>query len=213
MFAEQFYWAARNHGIEAATIPGTSEVVRTGSTEQTWDAWTKRCAQLGLDFPNPIRTFQDCGCKALDPERRALRCRFIDDEAPERIRQPRLVNMTDAIRFAETAVDWFRSDETVPQELAEKRAETCMMCVHNAEPIGGGCSSCTGLAQKLVSKVFAVLGGKTTSRDKLLKSCDRCGCAIAVMVHCPLSTLLKHQQGVLELPPYCWKVTEGEKRE
>lgn len=209
MFAETYYWGARNHGIEAATIPGTNEIVRGGATEQTWDAWTKRCAQLGLDFPNPIRTFQDCGCLALDPERRAMRCRFIDDDAPERIRQPRLIGIGDVIRFAETAVDWFKSDDTVPQELAEKRAETCMLCPHNSEPSGGGCASCTGLAQKLASKVFSVLGGKSTTHDRSLRACDRCQCSLAIMVHTPLAVLLKHQEGVLELPPYCWKVTES----
>lgn len=204
----EMYWKAQHWSRDAATVPGTEEVIRTGSSEQTWQAWNERCKQLGLQFDNPYRVFDDCCCQALSPALRAQACAFMDGNEPAYIKRQRIVGMQDVFRFLETAADWWKSDEAVPQELANKRAETCQMCPHNTEPEAGGCPTCTGIAQKLVSKVFGFLGGRSTPSDPFLKACELCGCSTSVLCWTPLNVLLQHQEGVLPAPSWCWKVTE-----
>ncbi len=208
---ETWFWRNTHQWIQAVTVPGTDEVIRTQSTEESWRQWAARCNQLGMEFPNPRRTFEDCGCRALAPSQRAVNCGYIDEDAPEIIRRARVVGVSDVMRALDTAADWWRSEEAVTQEQANRRAETCRGCKFNTEVHAGGCASCTGIFQKLAAKVFGFIGNRSTPHDKFLGACGICKCSLPEMIWTPLDALLKNQPEAEEPPPWCWKTTERQR--
>jgi len=195
--------------IEKATIPGTDDVIRSHSTVETRRLWLQACKDRGIVLDNPFRAFHHAACKALSPEWRSKRCGFLNENSPAILRQPKLIGGSDVFGFFKTAVDWFRSDDRVPQELANERAAICAMCPHNLQTTILGCTSCSGIASRLAEGLFGVIGGLKTTSDHRIHNCGICGCVCSVLVHTPISVLENHTDWTQPYPSHCWKLRES----
>lgn len=209
-FGETFFWKNPHAPRDAATIPGRdNEIVRAGSVEQCYELWSARCREFGITFENEWRTFSDCNCRALPVSLRKEACGFLtDSNAPEVLTRQYLRGENEVMRFLHTVSDWFKSEESVSQDQANKRAETCAMCPHNQTAVGASCAGCNSTAKSIVTKIFQLIGQKKTPHDHMLNICGLCGCSLKVMVWTPLDALLKNQDGVPDAPSFCWKVSE-----
>lgn len=92
-----------------------------------------------------------------------------------------------------TIGEWIDSNApTVPQDLAESRAATCIACPKN----GSGDFSkwfvapVAGAIKRQVEKMHA--RNLKTSHDEKLGVCEVCTCAMAVKVHVPLDFIKSH---------------------
>lgn len=113
---------------------------------------------------------------------------------------------------SKTIYEWINSKgEAVPQELANKRAETCVKCPLNEPP--------DGMLDDFEVKAAAAIRGElerkkgwnlTTPADEKLGICGACWCVNSLSVHCPLETKLKHipKDAYAALDVNCWVRTE-----
>ena len=202
------WWRSESYPRDAAIVPGTDEVIRAGSATQVKEIWDARCAELGLTFDNELAVFSDACCRALKPEQREEACSPIGENTPEILKRKYLKRAGDVMRFFGTLVSWWKSEDVVTQEKADKRAEICASCPHNNVPLGA-CRSCSGNAAAIMTKVFQFVGQRRTAKDDLLETCSLCSCSLKVMCWTPHDALMAHQEGVPEAPPWCWKKTEA----
>ena len=172
------------------------EIVTGVSRAQLKSLVYKRLKELGETPPNYEAYFENAVCEALSPERAAVECRYVDKDSPEVIQKQRIVTMDDVWRFLRAMKNFIAGGATlVDQPEAERRALVCAQCPRNIEI--SGCKWCSGL----VSAATEVMGGRTTSADGRLLSCEVCGCDNKAAVHFPLSTV----DGSLDYPEWCWK--------
>jgi hypothetical protein len=102
-------------------------------------------------------------------------------------------------------LDWLNSGGTpVAQELANKRAETCVGCQKNVE----GSWYTTAPAELIKATLEARKDLKLeTPSDSALKSCDVCKCLLRLKVFCPLSHIVSKTKPEImaEFPKEnCW---------
>lgn len=97
--------------------------------------------------------------------------------------------------------------ELVSQDVADRRASICSMCVQNDEP--QGCTSCNSKVMK--EAVEKLVGKRSTALHDRLLSCRICGCNLRAKVWFPLRILLDHMPAEQQerLPETCWLKTEG----
>ena len=199
--AVEYWWRNRNFPRDKAIVPGTDEVIHRGSAEQCYEAWSARCAQLGLTFDNELAVFGDCSCKALSESLRDEACAKMSDAAPEVLRQKRLIAWRDIKSFFLKVASWWKAGECVSQDEADRRAAICAGCELNQTAFLPGCPGCTNMA----AEVFKFIGGKKTASDAALKSCGHCGCQNSIIVWAPLDALVKNETELPEPPSHCWK--------
>ena len=202
--AVEYWWRNRNFPRDKAIVPGTDEVIHRGSAEQCYEAWSARCAELGLEFPNILASFGDCSCKALPESLRDEACAKMSDAAPEVLRQKRLIGWRDIKAFLLKVASWWNAGECVSQDEADRRAAICAGCELNQTAFLPGCPGCTNMA----AEVFKFIGGKKTASDVALKSCGHCGCQNSVIVWAPLDALVKNETELPPVPARCWKRME-----
>ena len=202
--AVEYWWRNRNFPRDKAIVPGTDEVIHRGSAEQCYEAWSARCAQLGLTFDNELAVFGDCSCKALSESLRDEACAKMSDAAPEVLRQKRLIAWRDIKSFFLKVASWWKAGECVSQDEADRRAAICAGCELNQTAFLPGCPGCTNMA----AEVFKFIGGKKTASDAALKSCGHCGCQNSVIVWAPLDVLVKNETELPPVPARCWKRME-----
>ncbi len=90
----------------------------------------------------------------------------------------------------------------VQQSTAESRAAICLTCPKNIFPDKGPFVAwCDSIAE-------AMTGGRTTSLDAKLGSCDVCSCVIKAKVHYGGDMHLSDEEKQ-QLPDYCWMLTEA----
>jgi|APGre2960657404_1045060.scaffolds.fasta_scaffold02990_3 hypothetical protein len=206
--AVEYWWRNRNFPRDKAIVPGTDEVIHRGSAEQCYEAWSARCAQLGLTFDNEWATYGNCCCLALPTSLRDEACAKISDATPEVLRRKYLNSASTVMRFLATVVSWWKSDEVVTQEKADARGAVCAKCPHNLAPIGTECGKCNGNAAAIATKIFQFIGKRKTASDHLLDTCSLCSCSLKLMCWTPHDALMKNQDGVPPAPSWCWKATE-----
>ena len=204
--AVEYWWRNRNFPRDKAIVPGADEVIHRGSAEQCYEAWSARCAQLGLTFDNELAVFGDCCCKALPESLRDEACAKMSDAAPEVLRQKRLITLKDITAFFKKSADWLRSDEpAVTQTEAERRAAICRVCPNNSKIYAPGCSVCLSVAAKITEGVFNAIGSRSTLQDAYLENCQVCACRLAILVHCPIGVIRKHRDPTHSFPSFCWQ--------
>ena len=201
MSAVEYWWRNRNFPRDKAIVPGTDEVIHRGSAEQCYEAWSARCAQLGLTFDNELAVFGDCSCKALSESLRDEACAKMSDAAPEVLRQKRLIGWRDIKAFLGQAWDWIKLGTCVSQEEASRRTKICAGCPLNQKAYLPGCSGCNDMA----ARVFHVIGSKTTEHDASVDSCANCGCKISVLAWLDTDIIAKHETHLDPPPDWCWK--------
>lgn len=88
------------------------------------------------------------------------------------------------------------------KDIAEARAKTCAGCVHNVFP------DKEGFLKWSDELAYHALGGRTTSLDKDLGSCEICSCPLRVKVHSgePDSGVDGLQD---KFPDFCWQKIRG----
>lgn len=91
----------------------------------------------------------------------------------------------DLARFVNAMTAWWKTDEVVPQEEAERRAELCAGCRFNVELLDVTCAGCYGLA----GRIAGIIGNVKTRMENNLKYCGCCSCALHVVVYAPLDIL------------------------
>lgn len=79
--------------------------------------------------------------------------------------------------FLRAAAEWLTTSDIVPQEEAERRAETCAGCKFNVHVDDGSCLGCFGL----LARIMRCIGDRKTRVDAVLKFCGRCGCSLPVV--------------------------------
>lgn len=97
--------------------------------------------------------------------------------------------------------------ETVDQNTANLRAETCVSCHNNvaSEKAKGGCASCRSEDIAITNLRKHIIQNKTTASDTKLKTCALCGCDLKLSVWFPLKTLGMNERNINEMPSFCWK--------
>lgn len=209
MSAVEYWWRNRNFPRDKAIVPGTDEVIHRGSAEQCYEAWSARCAQLGLTFDNELAVFGDCCCKALPESLRDEACAKMSDAAPEVLRQKRLIGFSDIQAFFAKSAAWLSGDEPpVTQEESTRRAEICALCPKNTKAHLIGCASCTGIVSKIAEGVFKIIGKRSTPHDHLIENCGVCACRLAILVHCPIGVIREHRDPAHQFPSHCWQRME-----
>lgn len=199
----RLFWFREHQPIYKAVVPGTEEIAQGGSTEQTFAAWEKRCAAIGLEFANPIAEFQHRACMALPEPQRASMCSWVSDTSPAVVRQTRLIRLDDVENFFKSAWRWWRSEDVVLQDEANRRAAICACCPKNVRAMIGGCTACNGVMQKITNRMHDFIGNRTTTSDARLNHCEVCGCSLRIIVHAPLAALNAHEPH--QFPSYCWQ--------
>lgn len=109
-----------------------------------------------------------------------------------------------------TLADWLPDGKTVPQELADKRATTCVTCPQHKT--GNWLDMFVAPVANLLKKQLEErekLNLKTSQDDKL-NFCDACGCPLKTKVHIPIEYIRKHmkQPEIDRLDPRCWVLSE-----
>ena len=193
------------HTPVVAYLPGTDDLVRSHSHEELWALWLKECNARGIALDNPKAQFQDCCCRALPPEKRAKCCAYVDESSPALLQAKKLITGDSIFEFFDTVKDWWRSEETVTQEVADQRAAVCALCPLNADVHLAGCPSCTNFFGRWAGKLFNLIGNKRTSSNDALKACLHCGCDLRLLVHVPLDAIQKNQKDIETTPVFCWK--------
>lgn len=101
-------------------------------------------------------------------------------------------------------LDWLQSGgKPVAQDLAEKRATTCVACPKNVD----GSWYTVAPAELIRSTLSARSDLKlATPQDDALKSCDVCKCLMRLKVWTPLDFITGHTKPevMAEFPPNCW---------
>jgi len=153
-----------------------------------------------IDFlpANFFSYFDTAVCRAQPSASRL--CRFVDDEAPALLREPRVVRLGDVLHGLTTGSKWMANwiatgKKHVPQEEAQRRANICLRCPYNVEL--GGCSGCVDFVGKLTSRI----GGLTVEGISNMKACAICACSLPALVWVPMEAL-DEENG---LPSFCWK--------
>lgn len=132
-------------------------------------------------------------------------------ERPKSTEPRRRARGRDVATFLQAMAEWVKSDEIVPQEEAERRAEICGGCRFNVEIDDGACMGCFGLT----ARIMRIIGQRKTRVDSVLKFCAECGCSGAVMAFVPMTILNKAHVGesftdntgqqVDGVPVPCWR--------
>ena len=105
-----------------AKIAETGEVVEGNSRGSTATLLFKRLAELGIEPANREAYFANAICDALPDDRACRECRYLDDSAPDILRQPRSLGLQDIMRFLKSMASWVASGGGfVSQEEAERR--------------------------------------------------------------------------------------------
>lgn len=114
--------------------------------------------------------------------------------------KPKTIRIGDVVRFAKAVAKWTaKKFKCVPKEEAERRAKICASCPMN-RPV-----RCLGCAN-IMPELMRVIGGRTTSMDKRLKSCMACSCALRAMVHLPGKILRDTSPEGAVYYEKCWKL-------
>lgn len=118
-----------------------------------------------------------------------------------------VVRGAELARFVAAMAAWWKTDEVVPQEEAERRAEICASCRYNQPLSDVSCAGCYGLA----GRILGIIGERRTRMENNLQYCAICHCANTVQVFAPLAVLNRAHKlsdfptdigdGVTE----CWK--------
>lgn len=136
------------------------------------------------------------------------------DDPNRRSRVTKGLTFKDVLRTGRMLVEWHVKfgREVVPQEQAEKRAETCSRC-----PLRGNIAGCGGCedAKDLKELVARMVGERKTAADAYLGTCAVCGCALKAKIWLPYELLLKYSGEVKleDFPDHCWMRTEEVKEE
>lgn len=110
------------------------------------------------------------------------------------------IGWDDVVAGTRTVASWAMSDfAPVPQELADKRADTCSRCYYNVQ-IGGLCGACTHLQN--MAATFTK--GRTTAADYFLKACAVCKCSLQVKVWTPIEAIDAGTRDLTPYPDFCW---------
>lgn len=108
----------------------------------------------------------------------------------------------------ETIIEWIKSgEEAVPQELADKRAATCLICPKHGK--GGWLSMFTKPVQDAISKAIQQRKewNLSTQHDDKLEVCEVCDCPMKLKIFMPLNTIVSKMKPEVfqKLPPdICW---------
>ena len=98
----------------------------------------------------------------------------------------------------------------VPPALAQSRAEICLMCVENKEPLWWEKFSTNPIA-KAIQKLLSIKSSfdLRVNGEIDLGICRKCGCALPLQVHAPIDHIKNHTPDLSDYPQYCWKRTES----
>lgn len=191
--------------------PETSKIISGLSLDDLRLSVLKYREANGLPVENNFRRqLEEQICLAMTSEESGAKCRPIlenDSANPPHIRKFQkspsdLENFAKAVKAVIDA-GVTGSSISVPQEDAERRAHICSTCPMNL-PIAScwGCGLLGGLYR-------TISGGKYTSHDGALASCDVCGCDNRTQVHFTEEVLSRaaKAQGVRaeDFPAECWK--------
>jgi hypothetical protein len=103
--------------------------------------------------------------------------------------------------------DWLGEGGTpVSQELAERRATTCVCCNRNVAPRWW---------EKMMNRIAVAIRQQLsvkqkceikTSLDDDLHMCQICGCCLQLKVHVPVKHVADHTRPEMldKMPSYCW---------
>jgi hypothetical protein len=102
--------------------------------------------------------------------------------------------------------DWLGSGgRPIPAALAQHRADVCLICVENKEPLWW---------ERVIKHPVAVTIRKTlaikASMDLKVNGeielgiCRVCGCCIPLKVHTPIEHILAHESHAKPYPDNCW---------
>jgi hypothetical protein len=101
-------------------------------------------------------------------------------------------------------VDWLTSGGApVAQELADKRAEICVLCPKNVQGAWFTTAPAELIRSTLEARKDLVLA---TPSDANLKSCSVCKCLMRLKVWCPLEHIVSKTKPEImaEFPRNCW---------
>jgi hypothetical protein len=116
-------------------------------------------------------------------------CRNVPSECvpsrPRSLAAGLIVRGAELARFVDAMLHWMTTADLVPQEEAERRAETCANCRFNQQLSDVSCAGCYGLA----GIILRIIGNRKTRVDGCLAYCAICSCANSVQVFAPLDIL------------------------
>lgn len=172
-------------------VPETSHVIRESHINNFKSAIRRHAEDNNLPWAGSGAV--DYGLDLWCQQHPTAAC--LDTEKPERV-----FTVDDLSRFAKSMTAWVSKVATgeaawVSQEEAERRAEICTICPHN---IRVSCGWCGGP----VSAIVNMMGGRRTSSDEKLQSCEKCLCTLRAKVHMPLDTL---DRSGIDWPTWCWQ--------
>ena len=113
-------------------------------------------------------------------------------------------NLRRAAQGTAVVLDWLASGgQPVEQELANRRAATCVACPKNVQGSWYTVAPATIIKDALEARKDLKLA---TPHDAQLKSCDVCRCLLPLKVWCPLDHILKRTKPEImaEFPAACW---------
>jgi len=109
-------------------------------------------------------------------------------------------------------LDWIGpTTQAVPEELAERRAATCVACPLNGK--GGIIDYFTSEAAKKIQTQLQMRTAMSlkTSLDKQLGTCLACTCWLPLKLHVPIEFIFKHTSDEVKakFDPKCWVLAES----
>jgi hypothetical protein len=161
---------------------------------------------------NVRRLVEDQVCRTMAPDEAERKCVYLSENdaqnpAPLRYWDKTAVDLENFGKAAEAVIESLAKDGPaathVPKDEAETRAGVCAQCPHNV-PIANcwGCGILGALYRRL-------LGGKSTTKDGLLRNCGICGCDNKSQVHFSANVhrMVASKQGLTGevFPSWCWK--------
>jgi hypothetical protein len=184
-------------GFHFFTVPETETYFEDRQLDRLVRTVGEHYTANGLPVPEKLRdTIMDYVCQNVpesfckgDPVPGGKQRRFVT-----------LAQLRDFTRVAAgvgvNAVRQIPEASFVSLDEAEERAKICAECPFNSQ---GTCTSCNGLK----AFVKRLLGTQPeTTRDKVLGTCDQCGCLLQVKVH--ISKDILQRTGSYNYPAACW---------
>lgn len=153
----------------------------------------ERYTRARLGIPDPAPSFFQAGSSQL----------------PSRVIEA-AADIKRAAQGTAVIVDWFQSGgDPVDQELAERRAATCVACPKNVQ--GAWYTEAPAELLKSVIEAWQTIKGRkdftfSTAQGDNLKSCAVCRCLMRVKVFTPLQHILDKTSPAImsEFPGNCW---------
>jgi hypothetical protein len=194
-----------------AKQPETGAVIHGENLDEIMKAVQNYRLANGLPVENNLRRQVEIQiCDTMSEADAASRCEFLEEDDllnPPKFRKfssnaQDLENFGRAVQSVlETASK--KGPVNVPPEEATRRANICASCPYNL-PI----ANCWGCG--VLGTIYrSISGGRFTTSDSQLRSCDICGCDNKTQVHFTKEVLQlaasKQELAATEFPNWCWK--------